>query len=142
MTVFVKFEYFCRLLYFIDNLAFWEVILIHKFHVIICILLNPSTPRQVEKLGSFILELSTGDSVLLYTCNVINFVFVCCKLILIYMVVGFTTTYTLQSVPVTTKVVSSNSAHSEVYSIQHYVIKFVSDLRKVGGFLRFPPLTN
>ena len=29
----------------------------------------------------------------------------------------------------------------EVYSIQHYVIKFVSDLRQVGGFLwvlRFP----
>jgi hypothetical protein len=30
----------------------------------------------------------------------------------------------------------------EVYSIQHYVMKFVSDLRQVGGFLRvlrFPP---
>ena len=30
----------------------------------------------------------------------------------------------------------------EVYSIQHYMIKFVSDLRQVGGFLRvlqFPP---
>ena len=29
-----------------------------------------------------------------------------------------------------------------MYSIQHYVIKFVSDLRQVGGFLRalwFPP---
>jgi hypothetical protein len=25
---------------------------------------------------------------------------------------------------------------SEVYSIQHYVIKFVSDLRQVGGFLQ------
>jgi hypothetical protein len=24
-------------------------------------------------------------------------------------------------------------------SMQHYVIKFVSDLRQVGGFLRFPP---
>ena len=32
------------------------------------------------------------------------------------------------------KVVSSNLAHSVVYSIQHYVIKFVSDLRHVGGF--------
>jgi hypothetical protein len=33
--------------------------------------------------------------------------------------------------------------HGEVYSIQHYVIKFVSDLRQVGGFLwalQFPPL--
>jgi hypothetical protein len=28
--------------------------------------------------------------------------------------------------------------HSEVYSIQHYAIKFVSDLRQVGGFLRVP----
>jgi hypothetical protein len=26
-----------------------------------------------------------------------------------------------------------------VYSIQHYVIKFVSDLRQFGVFLRFPP---
>ena len=45
----------------------------------------------------------------------------------------------MQSVPSTTKVVSSNPALGEMYSIQHYVIKFVSDLRQVGGFLRFPP---
>ena len=30
----------------------------------------------------------------------------------------------------------------EVYSIQHYVIKFVSDLRQSGAFLRFPPTIN
>ena len=30
----------------------------------------------------------------------------------------------MQSVPITTKVVSLNPAHGEVYSIQHYVIKF------------------
>jgi len=30
---------------------------------------------------------------------------------------------------VSTKVVSSNPVHGEVYSIQHYVIQFVSDLR-------------
>ena len=32
--------------------------------------------------------------------------------------------------------------HGEVYSIQHYAILFVSDLRQVGGFLQvlwFPP---
>ena len=34
-----------------------------------------------------------------------------------------------------TKVVSLNAAHGKVYSIQHYVIKFDSDLRLVGGFL-------
>ena len=48
-----------------------------------------------------------------------------------------------QSVPITTNVVSLNSAHGEVYSIQHYMIKFVSDLRQVGGFFRIlqlPPL--
>ena len=58
-----------------------------------------------------------------------------------HVVDGFTTTC-VQSVPITTKVVSSNPAHAEDYSIQHYVIKFVSDLRQVGGFLRvhrFPP---
>ena len=41
------------------------------------------------------------------------------------MVVRFTTT--MQSMPITTKVVSWNPAHREVYSIQQYVIKFVSD---------------
>ena len=48
----------------------------------------------------------------------------------------------VQSVRITTKVVRSNPVHGEVYSIQHYVIKFVSDLWQVGGFLRvlqFPP---
>ena len=41
----------------------------------------------------------------------------------------------VQSVPITTKVVSLNPAHGEVYLIQYYVIKFVSDLGQVGGFL-------
>jgi hypothetical protein len=48
----------------------------------------------------------------------------------------------VQSVPITTIVVNSNPIHGEAYPIQHYVIKFVSDLRQVGGFLRvlrFPP---
>ena len=33
----------------------------------------------------------------------------------------------MQSVPITTKVVTSNPVYWEVYSIQHYVIKFVGD---------------
>ena len=48
----------------------------------------------------------------------------------------------LQSVAITTNVVNSNPVHEEVYLIQHYVKKFVSDLRQVGVFLRvirFPP---
>jgi hypothetical protein len=36
----------------------------------------------------------------------------------------------VQSVPITTKVVSSNPAHGGVYSIQH-VMKYVSDLRHI-----------
>jgi hypothetical protein len=42
----------------------------------------------------------------------------------------------MQSVPITIKVASSDPAYGEVFLIQHYVIKFVSDLRQVGGFLR------
>jgi hypothetical protein len=41
----------------------------------------------------------------------------------------------MQSVPITSKVVSSNPTHGEVYLIQHYVIKFVNCLWQVDGFL-------
>jgi len=44
----------------------------------------------------------------------------------------------MQSVPITTNVVSSYPAHVEVYSIQHYVIKFVNDMRQIGSS-PFPP---
>ena len=49
------------------------------------------------------------------------------------MVVGFITTYAINEF---------KFQSGEVYSIQHYVIKFVSDLRQVKGFLWvlwFPP---
>jgi len=45
----------------------------------------------------------------------------------------------MQSVPITTDVVSSTRLGR---GVQHYVIKFVSDLRQIGGYLRvlqFPP---
>ena len=54
-------------------------------------------------------------------------------------VVGFTTTCVVSAYH---HYSCSNPDHGEAYSIQHYVIKFVSDLRQVGGFLRenrFPP---
>jgi hypothetical protein len=41
------------------------------------------------------------------------------------MVVGFTN---MQSVHITTKVVSSKPVHGDLYSIQYYVIKFVSEI--------------
>ena len=50
--------------------------------------------------------------------------------------------YSDLQLPIITKVVNLNTAHGEVYSIQHYVMKFVSDLRQTDGFLRvhrFPP---
>ena len=42
----------------------------------------------------------------------------------------------VQTVPITTKIVNSSPARGEVYLMKHYVIKFVSDLRQVGYFLR------
>jgi hypothetical protein len=56
------------------------------------------------------------------------------------MEVGFTTTFAISAI--TTDIVSLNPVHGEVYSRQHYVIKFVSDVLQVCGFLwvlRFPP---
>ena len=44
--------------------------------------------------------------------------------------------------PITTKAMSSNPVHGEVCSIQHYVIRFVSELRQVGGFLRGAPVSS
>ena len=43
------------------------------------------------------------------------------------------TSSTMQSVPITTK--SSHPTHGEVYLIQYWMMKFVSDLGQVGGFL-------
>ena len=42
----------------------------------------------------------------------------------------------VHSVSIITTNVSLNHVNVEVYLIQHYVIKCVSDLRQVGGFLR------
>ena len=44
----------------------------------------------------------------------------------------------MQSVHITTEVASLNPDHGNVYLIQHYVIKFVSDLLQDDGFFRFP----
>jgi len=59
------------------------------------------------------------------------------------MVVGF---YNFLAISVYHHWSCEFESHSgEVYSIQHYVIKFVSDLRQVGGFLsalQFPPPTK
>ena len=57
------------------------------------------------------------------------------------MIVGITTTCAISAFH--HKVVSSNPVHGKVDSIQHYMIKFASDLQQVCGFRRvlgFPPL--
>ena len=58
-----------------------------------------------------------------------------------HMVVGFKTTCVISAYH--HYVVSFNPIHGEVYSIQQYVIKFVSDLRQVGhvfsGYSGFLP---
>jgi hypothetical protein len=45
-------------------------------------------------------------------------------------------------VPITTKVVGSNLAHGEVYSIQQCVIIVVSDLMNVNGTSMLVPMKN
>jgi hypothetical protein len=55
------------------------------------------------------------------------------------MIVGLTTTDAISAYH--HNVVNSNPADDEVYSKQHYVIKLLSELRQVDGFLwvlRFP----
>jgi hypothetical protein len=42
----------------------------------------------------------------------------------------------IQTVPIATNVVSLNSAHGKVYSMQNYVINFASDIRQVSGVLQ------
>ena len=54
------------------------------------------------------------------------------------MVVGFTTTYAISAYHHLCCEFESRSRRG----VQHYAIKFVSDLRQIGGFLqvlRFPP---
>ena len=54
------------------------------------------------------------------------------------MVVGFTTTYAINVYHQRCCKFESRSGRG----VQHYVIKFVSDMRQIGGFLRvlrFPP---
>jgi hypothetical protein len=40
----------------------------------------------------------------------------------------------MQSVPIPTNVVSLSSTHGKLYSIQHYMIKFVRDLHHCPGW--------
>jgi hypothetical protein len=65
-----------------------------------------------------------------YTLNLIStFLFQCIKgAVLVVIVWQLDLQIPVQSMPFTTKAVSWNPVHGKVYSIQHYVIQFVSDL--------------
>ena len=83
----------------------------------------------------FFILISIVDGTNLYT-------YIGVRLGLDRMIVGFITVCN-QRLYITAKVVSLNPSHDEVYSVQHYVIKFLSDLRQVSGFLwvqQFPSL--
>ena len=47
----------------------------------------------------------------------------------------------VQSVPITTTVVGSNSADDEMYSMQYYVTRFVSDICMTVGFFAENPVS-
>ena len=68
--------------------------------------------------------------------------YIICHLVILRFRYNFNLQLPMQSVPITTKALSSRPVYGDVYSIQCYVKKFVSDFRQVGGFLRelwFPP---
>jgi hypothetical protein len=49
----------------------------------------------------------------------------------------------MQAVPIATEVVSSNPVHGDVYSVQHYVIKFVRlATGRLVFFLRTPVFSS
>jgi hypothetical protein len=62
--------------------------------------------------------------------------FIDLRAVVVMIVWQFVLQLPMQSVPIATNVVSSNLVHGELYSIQHYAIKFVSDLWQVSSFLQ------
>lgn len=48
----------------------------------------------------------------------------------------------MQSVPITTRFVNLYPVYGDVYSIQFYLINFVSNLRQVCGVLKSTPVSS
>ena len=74
-----------------------------------------------------------------YGCQIYNLNYLCnpyLSLLMLWVRIPLMAELPVQSVPITTNVVGSNPAHGRVYTIQHYVINFVSDLWQACGFLR------
>ena len=91
--------------------------------------------KQKSALYVFFLPKQGTLSCVLYNLEASAIVMICALWAVIVMIVLLLDLQLpMQSVHILTKVVSSNTAHGEVYSLQHYVIKFVSDLWQVVVF--------
>jgi hypothetical protein len=64
-----------------------------------------------------------------------TFLFWAVVVVIVIMVVGFITTCVISAYDQYS--CEFESRHGEAYSIQHYMITFVSDLRQVSGFFRY-----
>jgi hypothetical protein len=116
-------DYMLWYLVFSSNIT--KQLMHNNIHVFFSIIALPSMKKRFQSLGDFQEQNNYSLTSLMWDCMVVGLI-----------------TILIQSVPITTKVVSLNPIHDDVCSIQHYVIKVVSDLHQVGGFLwvlRFPP---
>ena len=108
----------------------------------VCVMLIVENPTLTDVQNSN----KTADSLLqlLSKCNVGQFLMFKYFQVAVVIVWQLDLQLHMQPMPVTTNVVSSNYAQVGMYSIQHYVIKIVSDLWQVDGFHRgflfLPPI--
>ena len=100
---------------------------------------------QHRNIDSEYVQIRSGVYYFIQIVNYLILIFTICIGVVVVVTVWYVDLQLpMQSVPITTKVVSLNPIHGKVHSIQHYVIKLVSDLLQVSGFLRvlwfLPPI--
>jgi len=134
-------EYFgCRLLFYFGSIYLvWEGLLHHKNRILLltiflCLIMISNQVFQYLGYHLWLINRSQGTIRAVVTiCSSSSSSDLVCYLHFIegpswsWRYGSFDLQLPVQSVPITTKVVSSNPLHGEVYLIQHYMIKFVSD---------------
>ena len=94
----------------------------------------PGSPAANTVLGtSFCVHPSVWSTEMVYVANLFN---------LLVQQFFVSVIQACANIDITTNIVGFESRSGGVYSIQHYVITFLSDLRQISGFLwvlRFPP---
>jgi hypothetical protein len=86
---------------------------------------------QHRNIDSEYVQIRSGVYYFIQIVNYLILIFTICIGVVVVVTVWYVDLQLpMQSVPITTKVVSLNPVHCKVHSIQHYVIKFVSDLRR------------